>query len=214
MSDPEPRSPKNQSALDGQAGSKEKGIPRKLPLKFASPPYPSQYVSHWKMKNGMEVLLRPIRPEDEPAMVKFHEMLSDRSVYLRFFNMQKLSARVAHERLIRRCVIDYEREMAFVVECANPASGEAEIIGVGRLIGDGDNHEAEVAILIADEFHHQGLGAELMARLIQVGRDKKLERLVAAILPENMAMRALAARFGFAVRKSDDMSVVETVLTL
>jgi len=162
----------------------------------------------------MEVLLRPIRPEDEPAMVKFHEMLSDRSVYLRFFNMQKLSARVAHERLIRRCVIDYEREMAFVVECANPASGEAEIIGVGRLIRENGNGEAEVAILIADQFHHQGLGAELMTRLIQVGRDKKLERLVAAILPENMAMRALAARFGFMVQKSDDMSVVQTVLTL
>ena len=77
-------------------------------------PYPVQYVSPWTAKNGMQVLLRPIGPEDEPAMVKFHETLSDRSVYMRFAHMQKLSSRVAHERLITKCFIDYDREMALV----------------------------------------------------------------------------------------------------
>ncbi len=79
-------------------------------------PYPSQYVSPWVTKAGIQVLVRPIRPEDELAMARFHERLSDRSVYLRYFHMEKLSERVAHERLLRKCFIDYDREMALIVE--------------------------------------------------------------------------------------------------
>jgi acetyltransferase len=177
-------------------------------------PYPVQYASPWKMKNGTDVLLRPIRPEDEPAMVKFHETLSDRSVYLRFFHMQKLSARVAHERLLRKCFIDYDREMALVAEYTNAANGEHEVIAVGRLTRQPGTVEAEVAVLVADQYQHQGLGAELLARLIQVARDEKLDKVVATILPENMGMRALASRFGFVVQKSSDMDLVKAVLAL
>jgi acetyltransferase len=166
------------------------------------------------MKNGTDVLLRPIRPEDEPAMVKFHETLSDRSVYLRFFHMQKLSARVAHERLLRKCFIDYDREMALVAEYTNAANGEHEVIAVGRLTRQPGTVEAEVAVLVADQYQHQGLGAELLARLIQVARDEKLDKVVATILPENMGMRALASRFGFVVQKSSDMDLVKAVLAL
>ena len=89
--------------------------PHQLP-KPAVRPYPSQYVSSWVMKNGAEVTLRPIRPEDEPLMVKFHETLSDRSVYLRYFYSLSLSSRVAHDRLVRICFVDYDREMAIVAE--------------------------------------------------------------------------------------------------
>ena len=96
-------------------------------------PYPAQYVSRWKTNKGMEVLFRPIRPEDEPRMVKFHETLSDESIYLRYFHMENLSARVAHERLIRKCFIDYDREMALVAERVEPDAGEHEIVAVGRL---------------------------------------------------------------------------------
>ena len=70
------------------------------------------------MKDGAEVLIRPIRPEDEPMMVKFHETLSERSVYLRYFHLMNLSQRIAHERLTRICFIDYDREMALVAERA------------------------------------------------------------------------------------------------
>ena len=69
--------------------------------------YPKQYVSRWTMKNGEEILFRPIRPDDEPLMVNFHKTLSEQSVYLRYFHMENLSARVAHERLIKKCFIDY-----------------------------------------------------------------------------------------------------------
>jgi len=92
-----------------------------------------RYVSNWTMKDGNVVTIRPIRPEDEPLMVKFHETLSDRSVYLRYFSSLSLSRRVAHERLLRICFGDYDREMVLVAEHTDAATGDRRIFGVGRM---------------------------------------------------------------------------------
>ncbi len=177
-------------------------------------PYPSQYVSRWKTNKGMEVLFRPIRPEDESMMVKFHETLSDQSIYLRYFHMENLSARVAHERLIRKCFIDYDREMALVAERVEPDAGEHEIVAVGRLSKARTARAAEVAVLVSDHCQRHGLGTELVRRLIEVARSEGLEEIVANILPENLGMRALADRFGFKIRESDDPGTVVAVLSL
>jgi acetyltransferase len=177
-------------------------------------PYPEQYISTWQTKNGMQLLIRPIRPEDEPAMAKFHETLSDRSVYLRFFHMEKLSSRVAHARLLRKCFIDYDREMALVAERPNPEGPARDIVAVGRLTRAPATREAEVAVLVADAFQRCGLGSELLGRLIQVGRDENLERITATILPENMMMRGLARRHGFETVKDADLSAVRIALKL
>ena len=177
-------------------------------------PYPAQYVAGWKMKDGTEILLRPIRPEDEPLIVKFHATLSDQSVFFRYFHMEKLSSRVAHERLIRKCFVDYDREMAIVADHVVPETGQHELLAVGRLTKSLTAQEGEVAVLVTDSYQHRGLGAELLRRLIQVGRDEKLQELVASILPENTAMWSLANRCGFQLRKSDDPSVMVGVLRL
>jgi acetyltransferase len=176
--------------------------------------YPARYISRWKMKNGEEIVFRPIRPEDEPLMVKFHNGLSAQSVYLRYFHMENLSARVAHERLVRKCFIDYNQEMALVAERAVPGSGQPEILAVGRLTKMPGGKEAEVAVLVSDRFQRQGLGGELLRHLIQVGRDEKLTDVVAHILPENLGMRALADRFGFELRPSKDPTMLTVVLDL
>src|SRR6059036_1547447 len=89
-------------------------------LNATARPYPSQYVLPWTLKGGIEVTIRPIRAEDEPLMVKFHETLSDRTVYLRYFSSLSLAARTAHERLVRICFSDYEREMVLVAEYRDP----------------------------------------------------------------------------------------------
>ena len=81
-----------------------------------SVPIPSSTSQNGRCKNGEEVVIRPIRPEDEPMMVDFHKELSERSVYLRYFQPLKFSQRTAHERLTRICFIDYNREMALVAE--------------------------------------------------------------------------------------------------
>jgi acetyltransferase len=147
-------------------------------------------------------------------MVKFHGTLSEQSVYLRYFHMEKLDSRVAHERLIKKCFIDYDREMALVADRQNPQTGEHEILAVGRLTKAADSAEAEVAVLVSDAAQKQGLGTELVLRLIEVGRDENLERIIAVILPENYGMMALAKHFQFTIRSSADPTVIVAALDL
>ena len=177
-------------------------------------PYPAQYVWQWKAKSGEEMLIRPIRPEDEPLTARFHESLSEQTVFLRYFHMENLSSRVAHDRLLRKCFLDYDREIALVAEAKNAATGAREILGVGRLTRERDPREGELAVLIADRVQRMGLGTELIRRLIEVARREKFERIVARTIPENTAMRSLAERFGFVTQTTTDLSVVKAVLTL
>src|ERR1022692_461835 len=177
--------------------------------KLAIRPYPNRYVSAWTMKDGTEVLIRPTRPEDEPMMVKFHATLSERSVYLRYFHLMNLSQRVAHERLTRICFIDYDREMALVAERRNPTNGGSEILGVARLTRVLGSNDAEVAVLISDQFHGRGLGKELLGRLVIVGGDEKLSSLKADILPDNRDVMRICEKLGFTLRHSVEDEVVK-----
>ncbi|MGC1314304.1 MAG: GNAT family N-acetyltransferase, partial [Candidatus Acidiferrum sp.] len=160
-------------------------------------PYPSEYISQWTMKDSSTVTFRPIRPEDEPLLVDFHGKLSDSTVYLRYFHVSKLDSRIAHERLIRRCCLDYGREIALVAERPNPNSGAKEILAVARVTKQSGPEEAELGVLVADSYQGMGLGAALVSRMIQIARVEKIEKIVAHILPENTPMLALAKRFHF-----------------
>jgi acetyltransferase len=170
--------------------------------------YPAQYVSPWTMKEGTGVTIRPIRPEDEPLMAKFHEALSERSVYLRYFHYSKLDQRVAHDRLVRMCFLDYDREIALLVECAAPGSDASEIIAIGRLSKLSGSRDAEIAFLVRDQYQRRGLGAELLRRLVQIARDEHLEHLLAYMLLENTEMQALVRKAGFLLAETKDPSVL------
>lgn len=167
-------------------------------------PYPIQYVSPWTLKDGKAVTIRPIRPEDEPMIVKFHETLSEESVYMRFFHLMKLQARVAHDRLIRICFVDYDRDMALVAEYQDPQTGELEILGVCRGCKEHGANEVEFAMLVNDRWQNQGLGTELLKRLLEVGRDENLDRMTADILPENRAMQHVCQKLGFEIDRGGD----------
>ena len=167
--------------------------------KLAIRPYPTQYISAWKMKDGKKVTIRPIRPEDEPIIVKFHEGLSERSVYLRYFSPLKLQQRVAHTRLVRICFNDYDREIALVAEHKN-GDGKAQIIGVARLSKLHTNNAGEFAVVVTDAWQRKGLGTELTKRLVQIAKNEKMGRLVAYTLRENKDMQAMCKKVGFKVR--------------
>ena len=164
-------------------------------------PYPAQYASAWTSKVGMPVTIRPIRPEDEPLMVKFHTTLSEESVYMRYFHYIQYNRRVAHERLTRLCFIDYDREMALVVERKDPETGEHTILAIGRLSKVHQTSEAEFAILVSDAWQGHGFGAELLRRLVEIGRDEKLSRIVATILSDNVAMQRVSRKIGFKLKR-------------
>src|SRR6202011_2825923 len=187
--------------------------PDQLP-KAAIRPYPSQYVSQFTMKDGTGVTLRPIRPEDEPLMGKFHETLSDRSVYLRYFSSPSLSSRVTHERLARICFVDYDRVMALVVDHKNKATGQHQILGVGRMIKFHVKNEAEVAILVSDECQKQGLGIELLRRTVQIARAERLSSVTAEMLRDNFAVQSIFKKVGFRLRLLGDPSSISAVLDL
>ena len=177
-----------------------------VPPRPAIRPYPTQYVQPWRFPDGAEVLIRPIRPEDEPAMARFHERLSERSVYLRYFHMIDLDRRISHDRLIRICFNDYDRDIALVTEHRNIGTGELEILAVGRLRKI-DATDAELAVLITDEYQGLGLGTELSRRLVEIARTEKIERVIAEILPENIHMQRVCRELGFRMQLLPDAGV-------
>ncbi len=184
----------------------------KLPT-TAIRPYPIQLVGSWKMKDGKDVMIRPIRPEDEPMMIEFHKKLSERSVYLRYFQPLKLTQRTAHERLTRTCFIDYNREMALVAERKDEA-GETEILAVGRLSKLHGRDEAELAAVATDAAQHKGLGTELYRRLIEFARSERLRLVVSNMLPENREMRALCVKHGFKMFSNLEDNMIRAELEL
>jgi acetyltransferase len=211
--------------------------------RLAIRPYPAQYVQPWTTTDGIPILIRPIRPEDEPLMIRFHTTLSDRSVYFRYMHAMQLSQRIAHDRLARICFNDYDRELALVAEREQPfpappyqvadlpqtprdlgarsevekraeKEGSREILGVGRLSKLHGRNEAEFAIIIGDEFQGHGLGTELLRRLLQVGRDEQLDHIVGLITSDNIAMQRVCEKLGFRLHRSFDDPEVHAVIDL
>jgi acetyltransferase len=207
-------SPERLLALDARVVLHGPDISEEMLPRLAIRPYPTRYVQPWTLRNGTPVTLRPIRPEDEPLMVQFHETLSARSVYLRWLHMLNLSRMTAHEEMIRMCFIDYDREMALVADYDNSQTGQHEIIGVGRLIKEQSTKSAEVALLVTDQFQRQGLGTELLRQLIQVGRDEHLYRLTGDVLLENQGVQEICKKLGFRLQYSLEDQVVKVELAL
>jgi acetyltransferase len=188
-------------ALDARVVLHDLGVNEAALPKLAIRPYPTQYVTPWKLKDGMPVMLRPIRPEDEPLIVRFHKTLSERSVYYRYFSVLKLDQRVAHERLTRICFNDYDREIALVADRRDPKTGQHEILGVARLSKLRGLDEAEFAMIVSDLWQNQGLGTQLLKTLVQIGRDEKLARITATILPDNREMQHVCRKVGFTIHR-------------
>ena len=199
-------------ALDARVVLQKKEVAEDQLPKPAIRPYPVQYVWDWAMKDGSPVIFRPIRPEDEPLMVKFHGKLSDRSVYLRYFGTLSLKTRIAHERLVRICFGDYDRELALVAEVKG--SNGPEIVGVGRMNRIHGSDEADVAILITDAYQSRGLGAELLRRIIHVAKKEGIRAVSADMMPDNVSMSAICKHLGFDVKMQDGFSSLHARLEI
>ena len=206
-------SPERLIALDARvvlhdADTAEADLPR-----LAIRPYPRQYVAPFVAADGTEFLIRPIRPEDEPAMVRFHEELTEATVYSRYFELLGLSQRTAHDRLIRVCFNDYDREIALVAEHAAP-DGTRQIAAIGRLSKEHAIPSAEFAILVGDHWQRQGLGTELLRRLVEVGRAEGVRRIWADMLAGNAGMRHTAKAAGFSISETFGEPTVRAELQL
>ena len=172
---------------------------------FAIRPYPQQLEQTIETRNGQHYSLRPIRPEDEGALVDMLRHSTSDDVRLRFFAAIR---RFDHAFAARLTQIDYDREMAFI---AMPL-GKQEIVGVVRLSADPDKEKAEFAIMVRSDMKGTGLGYRLMQQMIDYARESGFQQVFADVLRENHAMREMAKEFGFAVQQANDET--ETVMVV
>lgn len=177
-------------------------------------PYPLDYTRSFNLKNGILVTLRPILPEDEEKMVLFHKELSENSVRQRYFEFMSLNDRIAHERLLRICFNDYDREIGLIAEVNDPTVEKGRVAGVARLSKIPGTQYAQLKLTIVDAFHNMGLGTELIKQLIAVGKAEKLKELYAYILSENEGMIHICQKLGFRILPPDDRMIVCAILDL
>lgn len=170
-------------------------------------PYPTKYVVPWKLEDGTDVLLRPIRPEDEAIESEFINGLSEETNRYRFFNIVR---NLAHSDLVRFCNIDYDREIAIVAEITE--GGRRREIGVGRLIAEPDRRRGEFAVVIADQYQAKGLGRKLVDMLINIAEERRYESIFGVVLRDNAPMLALCREMGFSMRGEEDYMRVELAL--
>jgi acetyltransferase len=179
--------------------------------RFAIRPYPTEWVipMHWR---GRDIVLRPIRPEDEDQHRRFLERLDPEDIRMRIFQTRR---ELPRSELARLTQVDYEREIAFIA-VGTDANGEPETLGAGRTVRDPDNTEAEFAVIVRSDLKGQGLGRVLLDLLIRHAQARGTPRLVGWVLPENAAMLALANEVGFVVDPVDpgDRDAVHIVKTL
>jgi acetyltransferase len=160
--------------------------------RLAIHPYPNQYSAPFRLRDGREVLVRPILPEDEPLIVALHAGHSEHTIRMRYFSLVKTLSR---DSLIRLCHLDYDREMALTA--VRTENGRPHLLGVARYYLRPDTGEAEFALVVSDAYQRQGLGRHLMKRLISVARERGIRRLVGQVLAENIPMLHLLGSLGF-----------------
>jgi acetyltransferase len=191
-------------ALDARAVV-DRGLAGRAPPPFshlAIRPYPEEYTRQVTTGTGLQALLRPIKPEDEP---RWHDMLSACSldtIHMRFRAMVKHT----HEMATRYCFIDYDREMAIVAEIEE--DGERKLVGVGRLVADPDHNDAEYAVLVADPWQGQGLSDVLTDYCLELAKLWGVGLVYAETTPDNRRMIAVMRAHGFAVEPRPEEGVV------
>lgn len=173
-------------------------------------PYPSKLEDEYRLLDGTYITIRPIRPEDAETEREFVDGLSDRSRYLRFMYSLKT---ITTQMVSRFTQIDYDREMALIALVEN--DGRERQIAVARYVTNPDGRSCEFAIVVADDWHNQGIATELLRRLIDVARERRLEEMVGIALRENKGMLALAKELGFDQRRSpEDPGMITMTLEL
>ncbi len=170
-------------------------------------PYPTKYVVPWKLEDGTDVMLRPIRPEDEAMEAEFINSLSEETSRYRFFNIVR---DLPHADLVRFCNIDYDREMAIVAEITE--GGRRREIGVARLIAEPDRRRGEFAVVIGDQYQYKGLGRKLVDMLIDIAEERRMESIFGVVLKDNSPMLTLCKEMGFTVKAEEDYARVELAL--
>jgi acetyltransferase len=177
--------------------------------RLAIRPYPQRLEEIVKLRTGRKVLLRPIRPEDEPNHHRFVASLTEEDLRFRFFGQIHS---LPHSEMARLTQIDYDRDMAFIAVTID--TDEPETIGVVRAMSALDNETAEFAVVVRPDQKGNGLARALMQKMIAYSRGRGTGALVGQVLTDNRRMIAFVESLGFRRTKLVDHDIVEMVLDL
>ncbi len=165
-------------------------------------PYPKKYETLWTLKNGQDVLLRPIKPEDEPMWLEMFQNFSEESIRYRFFQILKDTP---HEVRVRYCNIDYDREIAIVAELME--GGRRRILGVSRVSFEPDGKTGEMAFIVGDKWQNLGLGTKMVDYTLDIATEMGIENVYAIMLPDNYRALNLTGKMGFDLEYLGDGTV-------
>jgi len=178
--------------------------------RMAIRPYPAEQESAFTMKTGRDVLIRPIRPEDEPNHHVFISKLTPEDIRFRFFGLVK---GLPHSQMARLTQIDYDRDMAFIA-IGQDDKNEDETLGVVRIAATRDNAIAEFSIVVRSDQKSTGLAQELMRKMIAYCKGRQTKALVGQVLSENSRMIRFVKSLGFKITGHPEKGVVEVTLNL
>jgi acetyltransferase len=182
---------------------------RRAPEHLVISPYPEHLEEKVTTKEGVDLFIRPIRPEDAGMLEELFDTLSPRSIYLRFFSPLK---NLPHNMLARFTQIDYDREIALVA--VHGKDGQEQMLGVSRIIPLRDMKSAEFAVLVGDPWHGKGIGAELLMRCLKIARERGIENVCGEVLAENTQMLRLGKKLGFHARSIPQSTEFEMYIDL
>ena len=206
-------SPERFIALDARIVLHDPTVPEAEFPRPAIRPYPARYVSSAEMRDGVPFMIRPIRPEDEPALIAFHQTLSERSVSLRYSEPLALEQRITHERLQRIAFTDYDREIALIALVQERLVAVARLSRMrGGIAAQGGDTDATFTLLVSDQFQNQGIGTTLLERLVEIAQAEGLRRVHAEVRADNTSMRRVCESVGFEAEPSTVGSPVLTVV--
>jgi len=174
-------------------------------------PYPAELEEPFTLHNGLEVLLRPIRPEDEPEHREFLGRLTPEDIRFRFFGLVR---EFPHSEIARLTQIDYDREMAFIASAPKADGSGSETLGVVRTVTDPDNETCEFAIIVRSDLKGQGLGYKLLEKMIGYCRARGTKTMAGQVMAGNHPMLDMVRALGFRVKRLEDEPVMETTLDL
>jgi acetyltransferase len=172
-------------------------------------PYPNQFESDWMLRDGTPVLLRPMKPEDEPLVSDFLSKCSEETIFFRYFRLIK---KWTHEMLIRFTQNDYDRELGLMAIGQPP--GPEVMMGVSRMVMTADRASAEFAVIVADPWQGKGLGPKLVERITEVAREQGVKLLHGDVLAQNQPMLEMVKRLGFSMRKDAEGGTYRVEMTL
>jgi acetyltransferase len=176
-------------------------------------PYPTRYVMPWMLPDGTEVLLRPVKPEDEPLVKEMLSSLSEKTLKERFFQVVK---NITHDMLIKLCNIDYNREITIVAEIMAEIreNSPKKIIGIIGLVIDPDTKSGEFGVIIHDHYQGKGIGYKLIDVLIGIAQERGLDEFYGIVLADNRKMLRICQKLGFTVTPfEDDLCKITLALT-